>query len=156
MPNETDSTIWLAVNVITPPLPTKKASRLTTKGFWLKTWSRRESNSYLKFRKLLFYPLNYGTFFWCADFRCADVQIVKRHSKCKCANYRWVHQTHLSNQPFAHLHAIWQQNHYEDRPKVKQRLVFLHYPLPSVSCLAKECPLSHGVPGLPGCLPFCR
>jgi hypothetical protein len=24
-------------------------------------WSRRESNSYLEFRKLLFYPLNYGT-----------------------------------------------------------------------------------------------
>gem|GEM_PF-3609021 len=24
-------------------------------------WSRRESNPYLKFRKLLFYPLNYET-----------------------------------------------------------------------------------------------
>jgi hypothetical protein len=24
-------------------------------------WSRQESNLYLKFRKLLFYPLNYGT-----------------------------------------------------------------------------------------------
>ena len=26
-----------------------------------KSWSRQESNLYLKFRKLLFYPLNYGT-----------------------------------------------------------------------------------------------
>ena len=29
---------------------------------WLsELWSRQESNLYLKFRKLLFYPLNYGT-----------------------------------------------------------------------------------------------
>ena len=26
-------------------------------------WSRQESNLYLKFRKLLFYPLNYGTIY---------------------------------------------------------------------------------------------
>jgi hypothetical protein len=25
------------------------------------SWSQRESNPHLKFRKLLFYPLNYGT-----------------------------------------------------------------------------------------------
>lgn len=32
---------------------------------YLSKWSRRESNSYLKFRKLLFYPLNYGTILFC-------------------------------------------------------------------------------------------
>ncbi len=29
-----------------------------------KLWSRQESNLHLKFRKLLFYPLNYGTSFF--------------------------------------------------------------------------------------------
>ena len=37
-------------------------------------WSRRESNSYLEFRKLLFYPLNYGTNLMC---KYADVQMCK-------------------------------------------------------------------------------
>ena len=44
-------------------------------------WSRRESNPYLEFRKLLFYPLNYGTIpnydfrFTISDL-CANVQII--------------------------------------------------------------------------------
>ena len=41
-------------------------------------WSRRESNSYLKFRKLLFYPLNYGT---SPYNRAAKVQSQIRNQK---------------------------------------------------------------------------
>ena len=41
------------------PLEAKKPAAIYN--YWPFKWSRRESNSYLKFRKLLFYPLNYGT-----------------------------------------------------------------------------------------------
>ena len=42
-------------------------------------WSRQESNLYLKFRKLLFYPLNYGTG-WCVFLK--PVAKIKFSGKC--------------------------------------------------------------------------
>ncbi len=36
-------------------------SKIGKTGGNVKKWSRQESNLDLKFRKLLFYPLNYGT-----------------------------------------------------------------------------------------------
>ncbi len=44
----------------TPEFDKTKNQPLLT-GFYMILWSRRESNSYLLFRKQLFYPLNYGT-----------------------------------------------------------------------------------------------
>ena len=57
-------------------------------------WSRRESNSYLEFRKLLFYPLNYGTF--------ADVQMYKILHELVNTDLQCTSKHHLHIRTFAH------------------------------------------------------
>ena len=51
-----------------------------TKGLVWRWWSQQDSNLYLKFRKLSFYPLNYGafatkiresTYYWKNMYLCA-------------------------------------------------------------------------------------
>jgi hypothetical protein len=96
-------------------------------------WSRRESNSYLKFRKLLFYPLNYGTFL-ISDVRfriypfltfrfkiCANVQIIDELVKnicvsCKsiCTSAYWM----FAHQHICTLKHICTLTHYRTIVKI--------------------------------------
>ena len=69
----------------------KKAPFQSRKGaLW---WSRRESNSYLLFRKQLFYPLNYGTDGGKSTFSRGDPQTPDgQKRKTRPMNYQKFHQ----------------------------------------------------------------
>jgi hypothetical protein len=97
-------------------------------------WSRRESNSYLEFRKLLFYPLNYGTVLMCRFqmHGCANCKLAFKVQMCKLSM--------SSSNPFAHLHVYLSAHYLTTEPLCRSSFGETNVNLPSPSSAIRIIP----------------